>query len=141
MIRYLTLNEISQLYQELMNRFGGIQGVRDQASLESCMVQPQQYVFGTECYPSLHEKAAALCYFLVKNHPFLDGNKRIGYVAMEAFLLLNGHEMVVNVDDAERVILSLASSSMEQSEFFEWVQLHIQPTPPISHASHPSPDL
>jgi len=127
MIRYLTLDEINQLYLELMNRFGGIQGVRDQASLESCLVQPQQYVFGTECYPSLPEKAAALCYFLVKNHPFLDGNKRIGYVAMEAFLMLNDHEIVADVDDAERVILSLASSSMNQADFFEWVQLHIKP--------------
>jgi death-on-curing protein len=140
MIRYLALSEISQLYQELMNRFGGIQGVRDQAALVSCMVQPQQYVFGTECYPfSTREGGCPVPTSLLRTTPFLDGNKRIGYVAMEAFLLLNGHEMVVNVDDAERVILSLASSSMEQPEFFEWVQLHIQPTPPISRAFSPIP--
>ena len=60
---------------------------------------------GAELYPTLAEKAAALCFSLVMNHPFVDGNKRIGHAAMETFLVMNGFEMNADVDDSESTIL------------------------------------
>lgn len=65
--------------------------------------------FGAEeLYPTLIDKAAALCFWLVLNHPFVDGNKRIGHAAMETFLILNGHQLDADVDDAEQLFLGVA---------------------------------
>jgi death-on-curing protein len=59
------------------------------------------------------------------NHPFVDGNKRIGHAAMETFLILNGFEMIANVDDSESVILRLAASQLDRRSFVEWVAAHM----------------
>jgi death-on-curing protein len=77
---------------------------------------------GKDLYPSLAEKAAALCYSLINNHAFVDGNKRIGHAAMEVFLIINGYEIEAAVDDQEEIILKLASSSMERSDFLDWLK-------------------
>ena len=80
---------------------------------------------GQELYPTLVEKAAALCFSLVMNHPFVDGNKRLGHAAMETFLLLNDFEVQATVEDQERVILSLAAGQMRRDEFTEWLRHHM----------------
>lgn len=66
---------------------------------------------GNDLYPSLQEKAAALCFSLIANHPFLDGDKRVAHAAMETFLMLNGSELSATVDEQERLMLSLAAAS------------------------------
>lgn len=73
-------------------------------------------------YPSIEEAATALCYSLVMNHAFIDGNKRIGHAALETFLVLNGYELIGDVDDAEKTILSLASGNMTRDELLTWVR-------------------
>ena len=75
--------------------------------------------------PILAEKAAALGFSLVCNHPFVDGNKRVGHAAMETFLVLNGWEFVANVDEQEQVILQLAAGNLNREEFTTWVQSHL----------------
>ena len=80
---------------------------------------------GEELYPTVVEKASALGFSLVKNHPFVDGNKRIGHAAMEVFLLLNGFEIEATVDEQEEVILQLASGKLGRDEFTEWLREHI----------------
>jgi death-on-curing protein len=80
---------------------------------------------GIELYATLAEKAAALCYSLVMNHAFVDGNKRIGHAAMETFLIMNGFEMDADVDDAESVILGLAAGELRRAAFTEWVAKHV----------------
>ena len=80
---------------------------------------------GAELYPTLAEKAAALCFSLVMNHPFVDGNKRIGHASMETFLVMNGYEMNADVDDSESTILCLAASELDRQTFVEWVAAHI----------------
>jgi death-on-curing protein len=62
---------------------------------------------------------------LIKNHPFIDGNKRVGHAVMETFLILNGHEIDAPVDEQERVILQMASSALERDDFTDWLRLHI----------------
>src|SRR5438105_15057603 len=84
---------------------------------------------GQELYSSLAEKAAALGFSLVCNHPFLDGNKRVGHAALETFLVLNGWELVAGVDEQEQVILQLAAGILKREDFTAWVQSHLQQRP------------
>ena len=78
-------------------------------------------------YPTLVEKAAALCVALVQGHPFRDGNKRAGHAAMETFLVLNGLEIDATVDDQERLMLNLASGRIDRTHLAAWVRQHLKP--------------
>ena len=80
---------------------------------------------GDELYPTLALKTAALGYSLIRNHPFIDGNKRIGHAAMETFLVLNGHEIAASVDEQQRVILDVAAGTMGREAFEQRLQAHV----------------
>ena len=73
-------------------------------------------------------KAAALGFLLVSNHPFVDGNKRVGHAAMEVFLVLNGCEIEAGVDEQEHIILSIASGQLDRAEFEQWLREHTKMT-------------
>lgn len=124
-MRYLTLNEIIELYQRIMEQSGGSVGIHNLDALESALAQPRMTFGGEELYTTLVEKAAALGSSLIKNHPFVDGNKRTGHAAMETFLILNGYEIDATVDEQERVILQVASGELEREEFTDWLRNHI----------------
>lgn len=94
---------------------------------------------GQDLYPSLGEKAAVLGFCLVCNHPFVDGNKRVGHAAMETFLVLNGWELAAGVDEQEQLILRLAAGDLERDEFTTWVQSHLQQRPTESVAATEQP--
>jgi death-on-curing protein len=81
---------------------------------------------GESLYPSLIEKAAALSYSLVMNHPFVDGNKRTGHAAMEVFLLLNGHEIDADVEGQERTVLRLAAGELPREKLMAWLKRHVR---------------
>jgi death-on-curing protein len=97
------------------------------APLESAVAQPRAAFGGTDLYPSLAEKGAALCYSLALNHPFVDGNKRAAHAALEAFLILNGRELDASVDDAEHTMLGLAAGGLAREAFVAWVVRHLVP--------------
>ncbi len=78
-----------------------------------------------DLYRTLAEKAAALGFSLIGNHPFVDGNKRVGHAAIETFLLLNGHELDAEADDAERVILGVAAGECTREQLHDWVRAHV----------------
>ena len=126
-MRYLTLSEVLELHRRVIELTGGADGVRDLAGVQSAVVQPQMTFDGDELYPSLIDKAAALCFSLVMNHPFVDGNKRIGHAAMETFLILNGHELDADVDDAESLFLKLAGGDVERDELVGWITANASP--------------
>lgn len=92
-MRYVTLGEIVEVHRVILERTGGAAGIRDLGALDSALAQPQATVPGQDLYSNLIEKAAALCFSLVQNHPFLDGNTRVGHAAMETFLILNGFQI------------------------------------------------
>jgi death on curing protein len=100
-------------------------GLRDRGALESAVAQPQMTFGGGDLYPSLMEKAATLAFSLVKNHAFVDGNKRVGHAAMETFLVLNGYELSAGVDEQEQVVLQLAAGAIGREQFTEWVRAHL----------------
>jgi death on curing protein len=129
MIRYLTLEEVLELHRLVLAQSGGPNGVRDLGGLDSALAQPQMIFSGQELYPSLAEKAAALGFSLVCNHPFLDGNKRVGHAAMETFLVLNGWELAADVAEQEQVILRLAGGNLKREELTAWVQAHLDQRP------------
>jgi death-on-curing protein len=82
---------------------------------------------GQDLYASLEAKSTALCFSLVSNHPFLDGNKRVGHAAVETSLILNGFELNSSVEEAERIILALASGELARDQLLNWVTTHIKP--------------
>jgi death-on-curing protein len=127
MIRYLSLEEVLELHRLVLRQSGGLEGVRDLGGLESAVAQPQMTFDGQDLYPCLPTKAAALGFSLIRNHPFVDGNKRIGHLAMEMFLVLNGHELDAGVDEQERIILGLAAGEVSREEFAGWVRSSMRP--------------
>ena len=92
--------------------------------LDSALNAPFQTFDGKDVYPSLHQKAAHLCFGLVKNHSFIDGNKRIGAHVMLVFLALNGIELQYSQPELSDVILQLAAGEMESSDLLHWILAH-----------------
>jgi death-on-curing protein len=125
MIRFLTLIEVLELHRRVIEQSGGAFGIRDLGLLRSAIAQPEMTFGGEDLYPSLFEKAAALGFSIITNHPFVDGNKRTGHAAMEAFLVLNRMEINASVDEQERVVLALASGELKREAFVEWLQRNI----------------
>jgi len=126
-IRYLTLTSVLELYARVMARSGGLAGIRDLGALDSAMTQPRMNFGGQELHGSLVEKAAALGFSIICNHPFMDGNKRIGHAAMEVFLFLNMHEIDALDDEQEHVVLLVASGNMDREGFTRWLNDHVRP--------------
>jgi death-on-curing protein len=124
-MRYLLIEEIISLHAQVIARSGGGLGLRDRGALESAVAQPEMTFGGEDLYPTVADKAAALGHSLIQNHPFIDGNKRVGHAAMEVFLVLNGYEISASVDEQEEIVLSVASGQMSRAEFSEWLKQHV----------------
>ena len=124
-MRYLSLQEVLSLHSLLIAQSGGSSGLRDRGALESAVAQPEASFGGEDLYPDLVTKAAALGHSLIQNHPFVDGNKRIGHAAMEVFLLLNGHEIEASADDQEKIIIDVASGKVSRIELSQWINKHM----------------
>jgi death-on-curing protein len=124
-MRYLSLIEVLELHEAVIASSGGAHGIRDIGALESAVSQPRLTFDQADLYPDIISKAAALCFSLVMNHAFVDGNKRVGHAAMEVFLILNGLEIDANVDEQERIIIDLASGRLTREELTAWVRDHV----------------
>ena len=126
-MRYLTIGEIVSLHRSILEATGGLAGIRDLPALESAAAQPRASFGGVDLHVSAIEKAAALCFSIVQNHPFFDGNKRVGHAAMETFLVLNGLEVDAPVDDQERTILDVAAGRLDRAHLAAWLSDHVRP--------------
>ncbi len=127
-MRHLSLNEVLELYLLVLEQSGGAVGVRDLNALESAVTQPRMTFSRQDLYPTIVEKASALCFSLIQNRPFVDGNKRTAHAAMETFLVLNGYEIEASADEQEQVIVQVASGEMGREAFTEWLCAHTVPT-------------
>ena len=123
MIR-LSKPQILLLHEQLITETGGSSALRDEGMLDSALYAPFQTFGGEDVYPSLQQKAARLCFGLVKNHPFLDGNKRIGAHVMLVFLALNGIELRHTQTELSDVILQLAAGTIQSSDLLNWILAH-----------------
>jgi death-on-curing protein len=126
-IRYLRLGEVLELHRRLIATSGGSPGLRDLRLLEGSLAQLRQTFSGVDLYPTLIEKAAVLGFSLIKNHPFVDGNKRVGHAALEVMLMLNGYELTASKESTEAVVLAVASGTLDRQAWTEWVKEQIKP--------------
>ncbi len=123
-MKTLSKQQVLLLHDHLIQEIGGASGLRDEALLDSALAAPFQSFGGVDIYPSLQQKAARLCFGLVKNHPFVDGNKRIGAHAMLVFLALNGIRLTYSQDELIQAVLNLASGAIGFEAFFIWLLEH-----------------
>ena len=123
MIR-LSKPQILLLHEQLIAETGGSSGLRDEGMLDSALNTPFQTFAGKDVYPSLQQKAARLCFGLVKNHPFVDGNKRIGAHVMLVFLALNGIELQHTQTELSEIILQLAAGTLQSTDLLDWILSH-----------------
>ncbi|NNJ25040.1 type II toxin-antitoxin system death-on-curing family toxin [Alienimonas chondri] len=123
----LTLDDLLELHEAILATSGGSTGLRDPGTVHSALSQPFAAFGGKDLYPSLEEKAACICYTIVRGHPFVDGNKRTGHGAAALFLKLNGFELRAEIDDAEATILALAAGTLPREELTVWVRDHAVP--------------
>ena len=123
---FLTLDEILALHADQIDRYGGSLGVRDVGLLESALGAPAAMFGGRYLHGSLHEMAAAHLFHLVRDHPFVDGNKRTGLMAMLAFLGLNGLRVESGEDDLAELVLGTAEGRLTKAEIAVYLQTHVR---------------
>ena len=120
-MKRLTVEDILLLHRMLIQETGGKDGLRDSGLLDMAANRPYQTFGGQELYPSLPEKAAQLCISLIQDHTFLDGNKRIGVLAMLTLLELNGCVLLPSDEDLIRIGLGVASGELGTDDIRRWI--------------------
>ena len=125
-MKILDKRQILLLHDALIKETGGANGIREEGLLESAVYAPMQTYLNQSAYPSLQQKAARLGYGIVRNHPFVDGNKRTGAHAMLVFLALNGVELDYTQEQLANIFLDVADSKIGYDELLEWILAHEQ---------------
>ena len=120
----LSKQQILLLHSQLISETGGSDGLRDVGLLESAINSPFRQFGNEDLYPTIQQKASRLCFGLVNNHPFIDGNKRIGAHVMLVFLALNGIELEYTQYELSSTILKLASSEISYQQLTRWIINH-----------------
>jgi death on curing protein len=113
---FLTLAEVLEIHQDQIVRYGGDPGLRDMSLLKSALGMPAATFGGEFLHTNMFEMAAAYLFHLVKNHPFIDGNKRVGAVAAIVFLTLNGYEFDAPEEDFADMVLAVARGELDKAE-------------------------
>ncbi len=124
---FLTLDEVIGLHAACIERFGGSLGLRDSGLLVSALAMPEATFGGEDLHTTLHEKAAAYLFHLTQNHPFVDGNKRVGLAVCLAFLRLNGVGIEATEDELVEVVLGVASGFWSKSSVAVFLGNHSKP--------------
>ena len=120
----LSLEQVLLMHKQLIEESGGSDEVRDIGLLKSAINNPFQSFGGVELYPSIQEKAARLCFGIVKNHALVDGNKRLGTHVMLVFLWLNGYTLEYQDEEMINIILDLASGKITADQLMSWIIDH-----------------
>ncbi len=123
-MKRLTKEQVLLLHSALTRETGGTDGLRDEGLLESALEAPFQSFGETDAYPSIQQKAARLGFGLIRNHAFIDGNKRIGAHAMLVFLSLNGIELTYTQSELSDMILAVAAGAQNFDDMVKWVIEH-----------------
>ena len=115
-LEYLTLDDILDLARSM-----GVPHVRDLGLLESARLRPQTVLYGVETYPLIAQKAATCLESIVRNHPLIDGNKRLGWASALTFLTMNGQRIATNDDEAFDFVTAIASGELAFDGIVEWI--------------------
>ncbi|MBX3351327.1 MAG: type II toxin-antitoxin system death-on-curing family toxin [Phycisphaeraceae bacterium] len=126
-VQHLNLDDVLFIHSLAIEDQGGDHGIRDHGLLESAMAQPKQSFGGSPVHTTLEEVAAAYLFYICRNHPFIDGNKRAGYGAMIGFLAVNGVGVRARRDEAVEMVLAIASGVSGREAIVEWVKPRMHP--------------
>lgn len=119
-MNYLTAEQVLFIHYSLIEETGGSHGIRDLALFQSAVARPLAAFGGNDLYPDLFTKAAALMHSIIKNHPFVDGNKRTGITAASIFLMHNGFQITASNKELERFTVKIASTNTDIEEIAKW---------------------
>lgn len=120
-VDYLSFDDLLQVAAGVLDEVL----LRDAGLVASAAARPRTTVLGADAYPSFSEKAAALMHSLARNHPLVDGNKRLAWSAGRAFCLLNGRDLRYDVDDAEAFVLGIAAGKLDVPGIAQWIEAHL----------------
>ena len=123
---YLHKQQILKLHNRIIKEFGGIHGIRDERMLDSALANPLQTFAGLDLYPTCVDKAVQLCYGLIKNHPFLDGNKRIALHSMLILISINGLKIEIAHNELTDIIFKVADGSFNSSDLLQLLKEKIK---------------
>ena len=118
--------DVLSIHRILVEQFGGIQGIRNQAGIESAIARPYSTFDGKDLYPEPEDKASAILESIIVNHPFLDGNKRTGYVLMRIILLNSGKDIIASEEDKYNFVIRIASGKLDFDSIRSWIKNHIE---------------
>ncbi len=130
MIKYLTLEQILEMHDIFIEKFGGLTGIRDINLLQSAIETPKASMFGEDMYPTIYNKAAAYLYHIVQNHPFNDGNKRTGFGVVYLFLRVNKVAILFDDESFENLIVEVAKGMKTKEDISHFLQYSGKETEP-----------
>lgn len=120
---WLSIKLVRAAHEEQLVEHGGPAGIRDESLLASALARPQhKALYGS---PDVAELAASYAFGIARNHPFVDGNKRTAFVALEVFLDFNGYELVASDESCVLKMLDLAAGNIEETDFAQWIREHL----------------
>jgi death-on-curing protein len=120
-VDYLSVDDLLDIAAGVLDELQ----LRDAGLLASAAARPTTIVFGADAYPAFSGKVAALMQSLARNHPLVDGNKRLAWAAGRAFCILNGRDLHYSVDDAETFMLAVASGEWDVPDIAAWIESHL----------------
>lgn len=121
---FLTISEVLEMHGEQIDLYGGENGVRDSALLESALAAPQSGMAGENFHADIIDMAAAYLFHIVQNHPFVDGNKRTGLACAYLFLAINGYELECDPDELADTVLDVASGELDKAEITAFLRIY-----------------
>lgn len=123
---WITADDVIQIHSRVIQRSGGMDGLRDRAGLEAAVSAPMQSFGGQDLYSTTVEKIARLGYGLASNHAFVDGNKRIGAMMTQLLLKWNGFQMTLSSGELADMFIAIADGSAGESDLLAWIQRHLE---------------
>lgn len=123
-MNYLDINQVLAIHSEVIKQTGGSEGTRDLGLLDSAVARPQATFGGEDLYPDIFSKAGCLGHSLIRNHPFVDGNKRTGYMSIRLFLNINEYDLKASEDEKYKVVMEIAEKERDEKSIAEWLKKH-----------------
>ncbi len=121
----ISIDEVINIHNLLIESFGGSRGIRDKNALQAAISRPYQTFQDKELYPKPEDKASAILESIISNHPFVDGNKRIGYVLMRLILIENGMDITTSKEEKFEFILDVAKGKLKFEQIKLWIQTNL----------------
>jgi len=125
-MNYLNINQVLAIHSKVIEQAGGSRVIRNTGLVDSAVARPQATFGGKDLYPDIFSKAACLGHSLIRNHPFVDGNKRTGYMSMRLFLNINGYDIKAPEDEKYKLVIEIAEKKRDERSIAEWLKKHNQ---------------